>query len=74
MHWLDYLVSDFATLQDAFQTFCNNIERIKTEQVEEEYTFNNSFGNPSYNDGGDRRNEGEGRRSRDDGLDGETML
>lgn len=40
--------SEFRTLQDAFQTFCNNVERIKTEQVEEEYTFNNSFGNPSF--------------------------
>lgn len=37
----------FSSHQDAFQTFCNNIERIKTEQVQEEYTFNNSFGNPS---------------------------
>jgi len=41
--------SQFDNNQDAFQTFCNNIERIKTEQIEEEYTFNNSFGNPSYN-------------------------
>lgn len=40
--------SRFATNQEAFQTFCNNVERIKTEQIEEEYTFNNSFGNPSF--------------------------
>jgi len=41
--------SQFSTNQEAFQTFCNNVERIKTEQIEEEYTFNNSFGNPSFN-------------------------
>ena len=39
--------SRFTTHQDAFQTFCNNVEKIKTEQIQEEYTFNNSFGNPS---------------------------
>jgi hypothetical protein len=39
--------SRFSTHQDAFQTFCNNVEKIKTEQIQEEYTFNNSFGNPS---------------------------
>lgn len=39
--------SRFSTHQDAFQTFCNNVEKIKTEQIREEYTFNNSFGNPS---------------------------
>ena len=39
--------SRFSTHQEAFQTFCNNVEKIKTEQIQEEYTFNNSFGNPS---------------------------
>lgn len=47
--------ADFDNLQDAFQIFCNNIERIKTEQVEEEYTFNNSFGNPSFHEDRPRR-------------------
>jgi len=42
--------SRFTTHQDAFQTFCNNVEKIKTEQIQEEYTFNNSFGNPSTSD------------------------
>jgi hypothetical protein len=59
--------SQFNTLQDAFQTFCNNIERIKTEQVEEEYTFNNSFGNPSFND----QPSNERRTS---GLQNDTMV
>ena len=40
--------SRFTNHQEAFQTFCNNIEKIKTEQVKEVYTHNNSFGTPSY--------------------------
>ena len=40
--------SRYSSHQSAFQTFCNNIEKIKTEQVKEEYTHNNSFGTPSY--------------------------
>ncbi len=71
--------SNFDTLQDAFQTFCNNIERIKTEQVEEEYTFNNSFGNPSFNSEDPRTGrssfDGEqGRRPTNNEFQGETMI
>lgn len=71
--------SNFDTLQDAFQTFCNNIERIKTEQVEEEYTFNNSFGNPSFNSEDPRAGrssfDGEqGRRPTNNEFQGETMI
>ena len=71
--------SEFETLQDAFQTFCNNIERIKTEQVEEEYTFNNSFGNPSFGRGDTPagRNsfvDGQPRRPTSANVQGETMV
>ena len=71
--------SQFETLQGAFQTFCNNIERIKTEQVEEEYTFNNSFGNPSFREGDSSfgRNsstEEQPRESASTDTQGETMV
>jgi hypothetical protein len=35
--------SDFSSHQDAFSYFCDKIETIKTEQIREEYTFDNNF-------------------------------
>jgi len=70
--------SEFETLQDAFQTFCNNVERIKTEQVEEEYTFNNSFGNPSFREENVTNRSSfinqQPRRSATANVQGETMV
>jgi hypothetical protein len=41
--------SKFETHQDAFKTFCDKIEEIRTEQIKEEYTFNSSSSVPSTN-------------------------
>ena len=41
--------SNYDSHQDAFVYFCNQIEKIKTEQITEEYTFENSMStSPSY--------------------------
>ena len=41
--------SQYSTQQDAFTYFCNRIEKIKTEQIIEEYTFESSTSStPSY--------------------------
>ena len=41
--------SNYDSHQDAFVYFCNQIEKIKTEQITEEYTFENSMSTgPSY--------------------------
>ncbi len=41
--------SNYDSHQDAFIHFCNQIEKIKTEQITEEYTFESSMStSPSY--------------------------
>ena len=41
--------SKFETHQDGFTYFCNQIEKIKTEQITEEYTFESiTSSGPSY--------------------------
>ena len=41
--------SNYDSHQDAFIHFCNQIEKIKTEQIAEEYTFESSMStSPSY--------------------------
>ena len=41
--------SNYSSHQDAFTPFCNQIEKIKTEQITEEYTFESSMStSPSY--------------------------
>ena len=41
--------SEYGSHQEAFQYFCNRIEKIKTEQISEEYTFDSAMrSQPSY--------------------------
>ena len=43
--------SCFETHQEAFSTFCNTVEKIRSEQVKEEFTFDNNIGHPSFSRG-----------------------
>ena len=49
--------SNFDSHQDAFIYFCNQIEKIKTEQITEEYTFESVTKNsPSFSSGSNSQN------------------